>query len=132
MRENPSLDEALAAYEIARAAAANAATVAKLAMDTYVREAIHQGHSTREIARSLGIPKSTIHRIRLGVGVSLPDAWSTPEGYVRAHNAAWAATPAQQIERAPFEIHVDEDGTRRYAISGDVAMVERPYMRTTR
>lgn len=132
MRENPTLDEALTAYEAARAAAADTATVAKLAMDTYIREAIYQGHSTRDIAKALRIPKSTIHRIRLGVGASLPEAWSTPAGYVAAHNAAWAEAPGQQIDRAPFQVHLDEDGTRRYAIGGDVAAAVYPHIRADR
>lgn len=132
MRENPTLDQALTAYEAARAAAADTATVARLAMDTYVREATHQGHSTRDIAKALCIPKSTIHRIRLGVGTSLPEAWSTPTGYVAAHNAAWAEAPGQQIDRAPFEVHVDEDGARRYAIGGDVAAAVYPHLRGDR
>lgn len=132
MRDNPTLDEALTAYETARSAAADTATVARLAMETYIREAIYQGQSTRDIARALRIPKSTIHRIRRGVGTSLPEAWSTPAGYVAAHNAAWAGAPGQQIDRAPFEVHVDEDGARHYAIGGDVAAAVYPHLRAAR
>lgn len=130
MRENPTIDQALAAYETARAAAADTATVARMAMDTYIREASHAGHSTRDIAKTLGIPKSTVHRIRLGVGTALPQAWSTPEGYIAAHNAAWADAPKQWIERAPFEVYVEEDGTRRYAITGDLALAAHPHLRS--
>lgn len=111
MREAPTLEQTIAAYTRAREAADAAITVAHATRDAYVHNAVYHGLSTRDIARALGVPKSTIHRIRLRLQRGwFPQTFTSPEGWVRAHNHAWADAPTQQTDRAPFSMRIDADG----------------------
>lgn len=122
MLRTPTMESLLLAYQQARAAAAAAAEIEAELRYALIHDAHSAGKSVREIADMLGIPKSTIARIRLaqaagpapwrGPAMGPGGTWMTPEAYVAAHNAAWRHDATQHIEYAPFGMETRDDGSR--------------------
>lgn len=112
MNDQEQFESALEAYGTARRRAAAAVVVEQNTLHTLIQISADLGHSIRETARYLQVPKSTVARHR----VTVPDRWGDvalePEEFLQAHNAAWAHDPSQQMTRAPFAVEDHGDGTR--------------------
>lgn len=123
MLRTPTMESLLLAYQQARAAAAAAAEIEAELRYALIHDAHSAGKSVREIADMLGIPKSTIARIRLaqaagpapwrGPAMGPGGTWMTPEAYVQAHNAAWRHDESQHVDSAPFGFSLGDDGRQR-------------------
>ena len=104
------------AYEHARANASAAAAVAEELRDMLIYDALEGQTPVRDITARLSVPVSAVRRVQLRraglFGAAPLDARATPEAYVAAHNAAWEHDPSQHIQRAPFRVHIADDGTR--------------------
>ncbi|SDQ03477.1 helix-turn-helix domain-containing protein [Arthrobacter crystallopoietes] len=108
----PIFESTLKAYETAKARGAAARSVERNLLRQALYDAKEAGHSIREIARLLDLPKSTVARMAV-----LPKnpGWEptiSAEAYIEEHNAAWAHEPEQHISAAPFEVLEHGDATR--------------------
>lgn len=106
-------DDQMMAFERARVRAQAAALVEAVQRWSVIAELRGEGLSVRDIARRLGLPKSTVtEEAKKPLWKVYFDglARATPGEYVAAHNAVWSHDVTQQIGNAPFGVQSTLEG----------------------
>lgn len=102
------------AFQAARTRASVASHVEASTLHMAVYDARESGHSVRETAAALRVPKSTIAR-HWREGHHCPELapiWGNGDEYINAERAIWAHDPAQFDGRVPFFWTEAANGTR--------------------